>query len=107
MPVAPTRVTLFTPDGTLATLPSSVLDATDVRLCAEYFAYLGREDLIPSLWCIECRTYGELDTNRDAQDRVIEVLFRCHCRTLYGKIGETTRLQPPTIAPSPTPTLGS
>ena len=84
--VALPKATILAPDGSVAVLASHVATTAEIRMIYEYFAMLQREQLVPKWRCWDCHSndeWGEIDLQMNEQ--VFEFLFRCKCRTIYGK----------------------
>lgn len=79
-------VSLFTPDGLLVTLPYEPLDERAMVVQAQYHLFLRHHQLRRELICKHCKTKMEAENTVNEEEQAWEMLARCECRALYGKV---------------------
>ena len=69
------------------TLTYEPLSEADMVVQARYHLFLRAHDYRRELVCRECREPMTSDTQTNEDDQSWEVMTRCSCRAIYGKIG--------------------
>lgn len=79
-------VSLFNDEGLMLTLPYEPLDEKAMTLQAQYHLFLRHHEYRRELVCRRCKTKMEADTNVDDEQQAWELMARCECRAIYGKV---------------------
>lgn len=79
-------VSLFSDDGLLVSLPFEPLDEKAMLLQAQYHLFLRHHRYRRELVCRRCRETMIADNGVHDEDQAWEVLARCACRAMYGKV---------------------
>lgn len=79
-------VSLFNEEGLMLTLPYEPLDDKAMTLQALYHLFLRHHDYRRELVCRRCKMPMIADTNVDHEAQAWELMARCECRAMYGKV---------------------
>lgn len=74
-----TTGTILSPDGSLATIKTVILDREDAELLRRYKKFLSRHGLREALFCNSCWDTHSLADGCEAHVTNHDILIRCRC----------------------------